>query len=513
MNVLADIVRVTTATTGAGPITLGPPVAGYLSFADAGLTDGAVVSYGIADGANSETGAGTYNATAGTLTRSVYASTAGGAPIALSGAAQVFITALTTDFADLIGPMGPAGPTGATGATGPAGATGATGPQGATGPTGATGAASTVPGPPGATGATGPQGAQGPQGPTGNPGTTGATGPQGAQGVPGPGVAAGGTTGQALTKVNAVDYNTTWTGPYLIAPVNLTSQVTGVLPIANGGTGAATAAAAPWVEVAGDTMSGDLTIQKASGWPSLILSSAAGNRNVIYGSRGASVRWEMDIGNDAVETGSNVGTDWSLARYSDGGIYIDTPLSIKRSTGVVTINDGLLLPAEKNLTFGTDLQFVIGRFSGNSYISWQASPNAYMYYNVATGDLSHVVTAVRTVFARWSDGSLLAEKGPCAGNGAYVNLASFAKLKHNVRAIPDSVERIKKLKPVAYTYAPLGEEQHGFVIEDLVTAYPETIKYHPETGAPEGYRSEPIIAALAAALQDALRRIEALEGK
>ena len=60
---------------------------------------------------------------------------------------------------------------------------------------------------PGATGAQGPTGSTGAQGPQGNPGATGSTG------ATGPGVAAGGTTGQVLTKVNATDYNTNWQTP------------------------------------------------------------------------------------------------------------------------------------------------------------------------------------------------------------------------------------------------------------------------------------------------------------
>lgn len=90
------------------------------------------------------------------------------------------------------------GATGATGATGPPGSAGATG---ATGPTGATGAA-------GATGATGPPGAD-----STVPGPTGATGAAGATGATGPGVAAGGTTGQVLTKTSGADYATAWTTP------------------------------------------------------------------------------------------------------------------------------------------------------------------------------------------------------------------------------------------------------------------------------------------------------------
>jgi len=50
----------------------------------------------------------------------------------------------------------------------------------------------------------------GPQGPTG---PTGPTGPQGPAGAPGQGVAAGGTAGQILYKIDGTDYNTGWENP------------------------------------------------------------------------------------------------------------------------------------------------------------------------------------------------------------------------------------------------------------------------------------------------------------
>lgn len=58
------------------------------------------------------------------------------------------------------------------------------------------------PGPTGPVGPQGPQGDTGAQGPQGDPGPTGPVGP---------GVAAGGTAQQVLTKVDGVDFNTTWT--------------------------------------------------------------------------------------------------------------------------------------------------------------------------------------------------------------------------------------------------------------------------------------------------------------
>lgn len=132
------------------------------------------------------------------------------------------------------GIQGDVGPTGATGPTGDTGPTGPQGEQGVQGTTGATGATGTT-GPQGATGATGPEGIVAQDtapldtdilwldtsiegiegiGPTGAAGPTGATGAQGSTGPTGPGVAAGGTTGQILAKIDEVDYNTEWINNY-----------------------------------------------------------------------------------------------------------------------------------------------------------------------------------------------------------------------------------------------------------------------------------------------------------
>jgi hypothetical protein len=98
MAKLYNLVRMTTATTGAGTITLGAAVSGFLSFAGAGVANGDVVAYGIKDGANSEVGTGTYTSSGTTLTRTVTTSTNSNSAISLSGAAEVFIVARVQDF-------------------------------------------------------------------------------------------------------------------------------------------------------------------------------------------------------------------------------------------------------------------------------------------------------------------------------------------------------------------------------------------------------------------------------
>lgn len=101
MPKLYNLAKMTTATSGAGTITLDSAVSGFLSFADAGVSDAEIVRYTIRDGADSEVGYGTYTSSGTTLSRTVVKSTNSDAAIDLSGAAQVAITAIAEDVRGL----------------------------------------------------------------------------------------------------------------------------------------------------------------------------------------------------------------------------------------------------------------------------------------------------------------------------------------------------------------------------------------------------------------------------
>lgn len=105
-NTLVNLARVQSTTIGAGTLTLGSAIAGFNTFAGAGLTDGQTVTYAIEDYSSDipaavvgrEIGQGVYSA--GTLTRgTVYSSTSAGAKINCSGRQHVLITAAAEDFA------------------------------------------------------------------------------------------------------------------------------------------------------------------------------------------------------------------------------------------------------------------------------------------------------------------------------------------------------------------------------------------------------------------------------
>ncbi len=96
---LVNRAKVTTATTGAGTLTLGSAVDGFQSFAASGVTNGDTVRYVIEDGDAWEIGVGTFNAGSQTLTRSPSQSSSGGSTVSLGGSAVVYVTATAEDFA------------------------------------------------------------------------------------------------------------------------------------------------------------------------------------------------------------------------------------------------------------------------------------------------------------------------------------------------------------------------------------------------------------------------------
>jgi hypothetical protein len=97
MVTLVNRAKMSTATTGTGTITLGSAVAGFQTFADAGVANAETVRYTIEDGAAFEIGTGTYTSSGTTLSRTLIESSTGSL-LNLSGSAIVYVTAAAQDL-------------------------------------------------------------------------------------------------------------------------------------------------------------------------------------------------------------------------------------------------------------------------------------------------------------------------------------------------------------------------------------------------------------------------------
>lgn len=94
-------------------------------------------------------------------------------------------------------------------------------------------------------------------------------------------------------------------------------------------------------------------IQPASGDSSLSIASAAGTSRGVFIQTGSSTRWFVGA-NTSSESGSNVGSDFSINRYSDAGAYLSAPIFIGRGTGNVALAHNLSVAGgQVSLTHGT----------------------------------------------------------------------------------------------------------------------------------------------------------------
>jgi len=157
------------------------------------------------------------------------------------------------------------------------------------------------------------------------------------------------STGEEMVRIPTVAGPDTWLNPAAASALPLP------LSVANGGTSGTTIATAltglgiPNHNLLAVSLTGAATVSATPlNWAVLNLNKpASGYSSVLYGKTNAQFRWGLHLGNNAAESGSNVGSDFIVDRFNDAGSYVDSPLKIDRGTGVVSFQN----PASFNSSF------------------------------------------------------------------------------------------------------------------------------------------------------------------
>jgi hypothetical protein len=130
-------------------------------------------------------------------------------------------------------------------------------------------------------------------------------------------------------------------------------------------------------------------------------------------------RWRVTMSNS--ETGSNVGSDYQLFRFSDAGAFLDTSLSIQRSTGIASFSQRPL--------FNGNLAWDAGNFTPANYAQI-ASPALTGTPTAPTGTPGDASTQIATdaFVANAVSGYLPLTGGTLAGSLKVSGAAGVARM-------------------------------------------------------------------------------------
>lgn len=289
------------------------------------------------------------------------------------------------------------------------------------------------------------------------------------------------------------------------------------------------------VSKAGDTMTGDLQISKANPNINIVKSAAAQQCGITGALATAGNRWFMSLGNSTAESGSNVGSDFTLYRYADNGAFIGSVLNIARSNGYATLTGGMQLDAALTVhggggwafgwqQNGTDA-FYCGRMSGSSLIT--------NVFELHTSFIASMVNALKPGGGPWGDTSDARIKN-VAGNytRGLDELLQLQPVRYTFKGndqrvgegpvLADAEQQSEEGAPYRdsphYDVAVSGKEFVGLIAQDAEAAFPEMVTQRVgkidgvEVSDVRDLDTAPLIFALVNAVKTLAARVEALEG-
>jgi hypothetical protein len=194
-------------------------------------------------------------------------------------------------------------------------------------------------------------------------------------------------------------FDTTGSIKQTASNVNLTTGVTGILPIANGGTGASTLAGAniPVVNVA-NTFTGTQTFNGTSSTLAMVLANSAETTTISATAATGTINYDVTTQSVLYYT-TNASANWTVNFRGSSGTSLNTLLSTGQSVTVVfLVTQGST--AYYNSAVQVDGASVTPKYQGGSaWTQGNASGiDAYTYVILKTGNAAFTIFASQTQF-------------------------------------------------------------------------------------------------------------------
>jgi hypothetical protein len=230
-------------------------------------------------------------------------------------------------------------------------------------------------------------------------------------------------------------------------------------------------------------------------------------------------RWQVMNANDP-ETGGNAGSTFYIDRHADDGSWLGHAITIYRNSGLVVFDGEVTVPTRLNLKNAPASAVALnvtgyGASGLNWGSAWRASSDAGAYPFIFQNAAGTQVGAIQTT----------------ASSTVYGTTSDY-RLKENVVPLEGAIDRVMQLKPLRFNFiAEPHKTVDGFLAHEAQSVVPEAIsggkdamraiyQDDPETGArtivgeAPDYQSidqSKLVPLLTAALQDAIRRIDAMQ--
>jgi len=199
---------------------------------------------------------------------------------------------------------------------------------------------------------------------------------------------------------------------------------------------------------------------------------ASGNDNEILGYTGAGLRWLVQMGDTAAESGGNAGSNFAVNRYTDASAWLDAPLMIYRSTGATQF--GL-----NGIGCGRNDGGVGGQIG---VASMGFHPSIGMTIETASGNVCMINNRIAAAGGIQSFRHNSGISGNISVNGATAtfNSGSDVRLKRDEHNDFDAGPILDAIQVYDFAWTTTDERAYGVMAQECNDVFPDAVHYDEE---------------------------------